>query len=115
MNKIKKSEAGLFHRHQQSISQHSCDLGWRYQQDPAFRKKFGPRGMIKSRVDGRIEDTGPLTRKRMETVDEETLAGAARVLGETFSMNIAEVSKTGGFELAREQIASQRRKSTEAD
>ncbi len=71
--------------------------------------------MIKSSVDGRIEDTGPLTRKRMETVDEETLTGAARVLGETFSMNIAEVSKTGGFELAREQIASQRRKSTEAD
>jgi len=45
-----------------------------YPKDPAFRKKFGPRGVIKSTADGRIEDTGPLTRKRMETVDEEFLA-----------------------------------------
>jgi hypothetical protein len=35
---------------------------------------------------------------------------AARVLGETFSMNIAEVSKTGGIELAKEQITPQQRK-----
>ena len=41
-----------------------------------FREAFGPRGVIKSSADGRIEDTGPLTRKRMETVDEETLDGA---------------------------------------
>ena len=47
-----------------------------YPKDPEFRKRFGPRGVIKSSADGRIEDTGPLTRKRMETVDEETLAGA---------------------------------------
>jgi arylsulfatase len=47
-----------------------------YPKDPAFRKRFGPRGVIKASVDGKIEDTGPLTRKRMETVDEETLAGA---------------------------------------
>ena len=31
----------------------------------------------------------------------EVLIGASRVLGDTFAMNIAEVSKTGGFELAR--------------
>ena len=37
-----------------------------------FRQKFGPRGVVKSFADGRIEDTGPLTRKRMETVDDET-------------------------------------------
>ena len=41
-----------------------------------FRKKFGPRGVIHSwaNADGsqRIEDTGPLTKKRMETVDDET-------------------------------------------
>ncbi len=47
-----------------------------YPKDPAFRKKFGPRGVIHSWAgeDGtqRIEDTGPLTRKRMETVDDET-------------------------------------------
>ncbi|MEN8204866.1 MAG: arylsulfatase [Pseudomonadota bacterium] len=37
-----------------------------------FREKFGPRGVIKSSSDGKIEDTGPLTRKRMETVDDDT-------------------------------------------
>ncbi|MEH0664916.1 arylsulfatase [Vibrio scophthalmi] len=47
-----------------------------YPQDPEFRQKFGPRGVIKSTADGKIEDTGPLTRKRMETVDEETLDAA---------------------------------------
>ncbi len=43
-----------------------------YPKDPEFRKKFGPRGVIKSFADGRIEDTGPLTKKRMETVDDDT-------------------------------------------
>ena len=47
-----------------------------YPQDPEFRKKFGPRGVIKASADGKIEDTGPLTKKRMETVDDET-SGAA--------------------------------------
>jgi arylsulfatase A-like enzyme len=57
-----------------------------------FLKAFGPRGVIKSKatdVDdptedprfGRvgkqtIEDTGPLTKKRMETIDDETVAAA---------------------------------------
>jgi quinol monooxygenase YgiN len=60
-------------------------------------------------------ETRQAMEKHFQTHEFELLIGAARVLGETFSMNIAEVSKTGGFELAREQIASQRRKSTEAD
>ncbi len=47
-----------------------------YPKDPEFRKKYGPRGVIKSSADGTIEDTGPLTKKRMETVDEETAAAA---------------------------------------
>jgi arylsulfatase len=51
-----------------------------YPDNPQFRKRFGPRGVIRSwaNPDGtqRIEDTGPLTRKRMETVDDETLAAA---------------------------------------
>ncbi len=51
-----------------------------YPKDPAFRKKFGPRGVIHSwaNPDGtqKIEDTGPLTKKRMETVDEEFLKAA---------------------------------------
>ncbi len=43
-----------------------------YPKNPAFRKEFGPRGVIHSFADGKIEDTGPLTKKRMETVDDET-------------------------------------------
>jgi len=47
-----------------------------YPQDPEFRKRFGPRGVIKSSADGKVEDTGPLTRKRMETVDVEFISAA---------------------------------------
>lgn len=47
-----------------------------YPKSAAFREMFGPRGVIKSSADGQIEDTGPLTRKRMETVDDEVTAGA---------------------------------------
>lgn len=63
-----------------------------YPKDPAFRKKYGPRGVLRCRssdvdddtVDehfgrvGRqeIENTGPLTRRRMETIDEEFLGAA---------------------------------------
>jgi arylsulfatase A-like enzyme len=43
---------------------------------PNFRERFGPRGVVHSYADGRIEDTGPLTKKRMETVDEEFLEAA---------------------------------------
>jgi arylsulfatase A-like enzyme len=42
-----------------------------YPKDPAFHKEFGPRGVLHSYADGRIEDTGPMTRKRMETADDE--------------------------------------------
>ena len=48
--------------------------GYHYPKDPAFLEKYGPRGVIKSTADGQIEDTGPMTRKRMETADEEFLA-----------------------------------------
>jgi arylsulfatase A-like enzyme len=41
-----------------------------YPQDPNFRKQYGPRGVIK------VEDTGALNRKRMETIDDETSAAA---------------------------------------
>jgi len=47
-----------------------------YPKDPEFKKKFGPRGVIHSFSDGRITDTGPLTKKRMETIDEEVNAKA---------------------------------------
>ncbi len=51
-----------------------------YPKNPEFRAKFGPRGVIHSFADGKIEDTGPLTKKRMETVDDETVAGALRFI-----------------------------------
>src|ERR1700754_3412708 len=63
-----------------------------YPKDPAFRKRFGPRGVLKCKATEKddptvdeqfgkvgkqvIENTGPLSRKRMETVDEEFLASA---------------------------------------
>ncbi len=49
-----------------------------YPQMPWFKQQFGPRGVIHSFADGRIEDTGPLTRKRMETADEEFVAAAKK-------------------------------------
>ena len=51
-----------------------------YPKDPAFRKRFAPRGVIRSYADGKIEDTGPLTRKRMETVDQEFTDAALKFI-----------------------------------
>jgi arylsulfatase A-like enzyme len=64
-----------------------------YPKDPAFRQKFGPRGVLHcfatdktdTTVDPRFgetgkqkcEDTGPLTKKRMETIDDDIAARAA--------------------------------------
>jgi len=53
-----------------------------YPKDPAFKKRFGPRGVIHSKADGKIEDTGPLTKKRMETIDEETLKASLAFIDE---------------------------------
>ncbi len=47
---------------------------------PNFRKNFGPRGVIHSYADGKIEDTGPLTKKRMETIDDDIAARAAEFI-----------------------------------
>jgi arylsulfatase len=47
-----------------------------YPKSPEFKKKFGPRGVIHSYADGKIEDTGPLNTKRMETVDQEFATAA---------------------------------------
>jgi arylsulfatase len=47
-----------------------------YPKNPEFKKRFGPRGVLKATADGKLTDTGPLTTKRMETVDEEFLAAA---------------------------------------
>ena len=63
-----------------------------YPKDPAYKAKFGPRGVLKCKATDRddptvdprfgkigrqtIEDTGALTKKRMETIDDETSAAA---------------------------------------
>src|SRR6187455_195911 len=51
-----------------------------YPKDPAFKKEFGPRGVLDCKADGKggqsITDTGPLTKKRMETIDEEITSRA---------------------------------------
>ncbi len=51
-----------------------------------FEEQFGPRGVIHSWADGRggqrIEDTGPLTKKRMETIDDETSERALEFIRE---------------------------------
>jgi arylsulfatase len=52
-----------------------------YPKGEAFRKRFAPRGVIHSFADGRITDTGPLTRKRMETIDEEVNEKALDFMG----------------------------------
>ncbi len=49
-----------------------------YPKDPEFKKNYGPRGVLHTWTDGqggqKVEDTGALTKERMETVDEEILA-----------------------------------------
>ncbi len=44
---------------------------------PNFKKNYGPRGVLHCKADGKggqsVKDTGPLTKKRMETIDDEAL------------------------------------------
>ena len=45
-----------------------------YPKNPEFKERFGPRGVLQlpgRDRQARIEDTGPLTKKRMETIDDE--------------------------------------------
>jgi len=57
-----------------------------YFKDPELKKKYGTRGVLHcfANADGtqRIEATGPLTKKRMETIDEEVTAEALRFMTE---------------------------------
>jgi arylsulfatase A-like enzyme len=51
-----------------------------YPLDPKFLKRFGPRGVIHSFADGKITDTGPLTIKRMQTIDDDITARAMKFM-----------------------------------
>lgn len=58
-----------------------------YPKDPRYKKMFGPRGVIHSFADGKIEDSGPLTKKRMETIDEEFLAASIKFIDNAHKAN----------------------------
>ena len=58
-----------------------------YPKNPEFHKRFGPRGVIKSTADGKIEDTGPMTRKRMETADNEFMEGSLNFIERAHKAN----------------------------
>lgn len=51
-----------------------------YPKNPEFKAKYGPRGVIHSFANGKITDTGSLTKKRMETIDDESLNHALRFM-----------------------------------
>ena len=58
-----------------------------YPKNPEFKKRFGPRGVLHCVADGKggqtIEDTGPLTKKRMETIDDEVTERALAFIDKT--------------------------------
>ncbi len=58
-----------------------------YPTDPEFKKHFGPRGVLHCKADGKggqtIVDTRPLTKKRMETIDDEVTERALKFIDET--------------------------------
>lgn len=56
-----------------------------YPKSPDFRKRYGPRGVLHSYADGRVEDTGSLNKKRMETVDEEFLDASLNFIDKAHS------------------------------
>jgi quinol monooxygenase YgiN len=53
--------------------------------------------------------------EHFRTYEFEILIGAAKVLGEIFEMNIAEVAQSGGFDLARERMALRKETNGNAD
>ncbi|AXA37858.1 arylsulfatase [Rhizobium leguminosarum] len=55
--------------------------------DQKFLTAYNPRGVIKASADGKVEDTGPLTKKRMETIDDETTAAAIDFMGRQAKQN----------------------------
>jgi len=58
-----------------------------YPKEKWFKKAFGPRGVIHSYADGKINDTGALTKKRMETVDDEFIAAAQKFIHKSVKNN----------------------------
>lgn len=72
----------LYHLNAEEEPEHPA-----YPKDPQFKKQFGPRGVIHSYADGRVEDSGPLTSKRMETIDEAFLSASLKFMDKSVREN----------------------------
>ena len=94
MDEFVKSMRSFSHR----IRKEKGCLGFSVYRDSEMENTFSVIGKWRTRQ---------AMEKHFKTPDFEVLIGAARVLGETFEMNTAKVLKTGGFELAKEEILSQ--------
>jgi arylsulfatase len=71
----------LYHLNAEEEPEHpDYPADFKFEDGTTLKEKFGPRGVIHSYADGRIEDTGPLTKKRMETVDVEVTDAALRFM-----------------------------------
>jgi len=70
----------LYHLNAEEEPEHRDYPGDMVLADGTFREAFGPRGVLDCKADGKggqtIVNTGPLTKKRMETIDDETVAAA---------------------------------------
>ena len=73
-------KGNLYHLNSEEEPEHED-----YPTEQWVRDMFSPRGVIHSFADGRIQDTGALTRKRMETVDEEFLSAAKKFIDKAHS------------------------------
>jgi quinol monooxygenase YgiN len=81
-------------------------LGYSFYRDIEMENNYNVIGEWKTRQ---------AMKNHFKTQDFEVLIGVIKVLDEKFTMKIAEVSKTGSYELARELITSQLSQSTASD
>jgi arylsulfatase len=75
----------LYHLNAEQMA--NGDPQTQYPQSEQFKKNFGPRGVIHAYADGRVEDTGPLTWERSQTVDDEVLAHTTAFLDKAVQNN----------------------------
>ena len=92
--------------------------GYYYPKDAEFRKQFGPRGVLYSWADGKggqkIEDTGHMTKKRMETADDE-FADAANFLRQNTKLIIVNATDTPGADTGNGHAYFRQSPSTSSD
>ncbi len=81
MNGFDEFMGNLYHLNAEEEPEHrDYPRDYRLPNGKTFLEQYGPRGVLKCKADGKggqtIENTGPLTKKRMETIDDETVAAA---------------------------------------